>query len=353
VIQITTPAPDRSYTHDNSTRACVLQHDVHTCFGRGRREESRVIMQQTDIRPRIEPGEGRSTDAAADAAASAGAGPEAASPNPGERLFLEHLATIRRVSAAVARQNRLSADEAEELAAVVQFRLIVDDYAVLRKFRRQCSLPTFLRVVIQRIFLDTRDAQWGKWRASAAARRHGPVAIHLERLTMRDGLTFDEACAILRRSDTTLERDTLARIYGELRVRVRPRLVAESEMSEVPAMHWAPDRPLVASEEAGQLSDAVSGLDAAMKSLSTRDRLLLQLRFADDLPVAAIARLLRLDQKWLYRRYARLLVGLRRRLESHGVTGRNVVPLIGEAAPNEACVFGLPDGDAAADQGER
>src|SRR5690554_6597075 len=97
-----------------------------------------------------------------------------------EQLFVENLPLIHRVTAAVARQNRLSVDDAEEFAATVHLRLIADDYAVLRKFRGRSSLQTFLKVVIQRICLDFRDAQWGKWRSSAAARRHGEVAIRLE-----------------------------------------------------------------------------------------------------------------------------------------------------------------------------
>jgi hypothetical protein len=55
-----------------------------------------------------------------------------------ERLFVKHLTSVRRLTAKVARQHRLSPDDAEDFAGVVSLRLIADDYAVLRKFRRQC-----------------------------------------------------------------------------------------------------------------------------------------------------------------------------------------------------------------------
>ena len=253
------------------------------------------------------------------------------SKHSGEQLFLDHLTMIQRLSAAIARQYRLSVDDAEEFAATVQYRLIVDDYAVLRKFRHQSSVKTFLTVVIQRICLDFRQAQWGKWRPSAAAQREGAVAIRLERLTMRDGLTFDEACAVLVvETGVTLERETLARIYSEFRVRARPRVTVDTDLCEVQTTHLAPDRPIVEAEQSEELSSAVSALGAALSTMPARDQLLLKLRFADDLPVAAVARLLRLNQKWLYRRYAWLFGRLRKDLESHGVKRGRLLPSIGE-----------------------
>ncbi len=52
--------------------------------------------------------------------------------------------------------------------------------------------------VVQRLFLDHRNRQWGKWRPSAEAKRRGPLAILLERLVVRDGWTFEQAVETLR-----------------------------------------------------------------------------------------------------------------------------------------------------------
>src|SRR4029453_14108130 len=43
-------------------------------------------------------------------------------------------------------------------------RLVEDDYDVLRRFQARSSLPTYVTVVIQRLFLDYRNRLWGKWR---------------------------------------------------------------------------------------------------------------------------------------------------------------------------------------------
>ena len=257
-----------------------------------------------------------------------------------ERLFVDHLATIQRLTARVARQHRLTADEAEEFAGMVSLRIIGDDYAILRKFRRQCSLQTYLTVVIRRICLDFRDAQWGKWRTSAVSRKRGEAAILLERLTMRDGLTFEEACAVLAANPAiTAGRDTLARVYAEFRVRIRPRFVSEEELGELAAGGGAPDRPILESERADQLARATSALAEALASLTPRDQLLLQLRFASGLSVASVARLLRLDQKWLYRRYVHLFSRLRQWLEAHDVAGSQIAPLLGDPSAQPTEVF--------------
>lgn len=258
-----------------------------------------------------------------------------------EQLFVDHFALIQRVTAAVARQHRLSMDDAEEFAATVHLRLIADDYAVLRKFRGGCSLHTFLRVVIQRFCLDFRDAQWGKWRPSAAARRRGSVAVLLERLTMRDGLTFEEACAVLERTPgETIERDTLARIYRELRVRTGRRVVGDEALCHMPACGGAPDEAIVEAEQSATLSRALAVVSVAMKALTPREQLMLQLRFADGLSVAAVAKLLRVDQKRLYRRYAQLLVRLRRHLETHGVHAEALQAALGGTVTVDVELFG-------------
>lgn len=87
---------------------------------------------------------------------------------------------------------------------------------------------------------------------------------------------------------------------------------------------------MIETEHAAVLSSAMSVLADTMRTFTLRDRLLLQLRFADDLPVATVARLMRMDQKRLYRRYAQLLTRLRKDLETHGVAARQVVPVLGQ-----------------------
>ena len=81
---------------------------------------------------------------------------------------------------------------------MVMVKLIDDDCAVLRKFKRDAKLSTYLNVVVQRAFADFRIQKWGKWRMSASARQLGRVAQWLELFLYRDGRSFDEAVETLR-----------------------------------------------------------------------------------------------------------------------------------------------------------
>jgi RNA polymerase sigma factor (sigma-70 family) len=62
-------------------------------------------------------------------------------------------------------------------------------------------------------------------------------------------------------------------------------------------------------------------IDAALAQLDTEDRVILRLRFEDDVSVPEIARLLRLGSPFaLYRRLKRILATLRKALESGGIS---------------------------------
>src|SRR5215472_1056914 len=133
---------------------------------------------------------------------------------PSQQLFLTNLPTIEALVQMVARQQRMSWAEAEEFASIVRLRLIENDYAILRKFRGGSTLRTYLTVVIARQALDYRDACWGRWRPSRTARRLGPAAVALERLVVRDGLSFEEAWRTLPEEDLVKEAERL-RAFGE------------------------------------------------------------------------------------------------------------------------------------------
>ena len=261
-----------------------------------------------------------------------------------EQLFLTHLRMIRDVVSATALQHRLSPLETEEFAAEVQLRIIRDDYAVLRKFRGRCRLRTFLTVVIQRICLDYRIAEWGKWRPSARSRREGDVAILLERLAVRDGLTFEEACTVLETNyNLTIERDTLERIHAGFRRRAHRRFVSDDELGETPAAGRSTDDAVVGAEENRLVARATEALGTALTTIAPQDRLVLKLQFCDGLSVAAIARMLQTDQKDLYRRLERILGRLRAILESSGVPGRQVLAALGRSDADPVAIFRADD----------
>lgn len=75
---------------------------------------------------------------------------------------------------AYSRSMTLSAADVEDICAEIMLRLIDDDYAVLRRFQGQSSLPTYLTVISRRICVKElvkryREASLGHSRAHRAA----------------------------------------------------------------------------------------------------------------------------------------------------------------------------------------
>src|SRR6185436_15522598 len=131
------------------------------------------------------------------------AGPRALGPSvaelvEGEALFLASLPVIDDVTGQVCRRHRLSAAEADDFRSEVRLHFIDRDYEVLRRFEKRSSLPTYVTVVIQRLFLDYRNRMWGKWRPTTEAKRLGPTAILIERLVARDGWSLEQVVETLR-----------------------------------------------------------------------------------------------------------------------------------------------------------
>jgi len=235
-------------------------------------------------------------------------------------LFETNLPVIKGVVRFVCHRQRLNQTEAEEFESDVMLRLVDNDYEVLKRFRHRSSLRTYLVVVIQRIFLDYRIRQWGKWRPSAEALRLGPAAVRLERLLVRDGYEFDQACETLRTNEgVNMSRDELSEIAARLPVRTRASRVDETYLDTMPQVQGrAAGQPPMTEPHAVGLRIRRALLSAA-RTLSDQDRLILRLRFQDGLGVADIARALNLDQRPLYRRFGSLLQGLREALEAEGI----------------------------------
>jgi RNA polymerase sigma factor (sigma-70 family) len=230
-----------------------------------------------------------------------------------ERIFLENLPTIDALIQIVARRHRLSPADAEEFASMVRLRLIEQDYGVIRKFRGGSSLRTYLTVVIARLCLDFRAASWGRWRPSQGARRLGPVAVALERLMVRDGLSFDEACASLPPGDAEVDQAQLREFAERFPVRSKRRWVEIDTIEEAAIVAAQPD-------ESGLKERSItSALARALKNLDPADRRLLKLRFTGDMSISNIARREGIDQGSLYRRVAILLRRMRRDLALAGI----------------------------------
>jgi len=260
-----------------------------------------------------------------------------ASPMTPAQLFDANLPVIEAVIRYVAGQYRLTADERDEFAGDVRLRLIDNDFEILRRFEHRSSLKTFLVTVVQRQFLDYRDRVWGKWRPSAEARRLGPAALRLERLVFRDGLTFEEAAAMLQTNERLdLSHDALSALFQKLPPRTPRRFVGEQALEGVEAAASESDAGIMAREGVELRRRVRAVVGDTVKGLPQQDRLIVKLHYLDLMTVADIARLMHLDQKALYRRVARLRQDLRRALEAAGITSAHVFDDLPEVDEHEA-----------------
>lgn len=247
-------------------------------------------------------------------------------------LFGTHLDTINSAIAHTCRVNRLAADAADEFSSWVRVRLLDHDQAVLRRFQGRSSLRTFLITVVQRLYLDWRNAEWGKWRPTADARRLGRVAIELERLVLRDRLVYDEAVQTLVARGLASQREC-DDLWAQLPRRPRRQATGEDVLETVPSGASASQTVDDAEREA-DVNALCAALGRAIASLPERDQVLLQLRYWAGHTVARIATMTGEDQKALYRHFDRLAGELRRCLEAEGLGERALAILADRFEPS-------------------
>jgi RNA polymerase sigma factor (sigma-70 family) len=163
--------------------------------------------------------------------------------------------------------------------AFVLEQLRVDDFRRLREFAAdpRSKLSTWLVVVARRLCLDLYRRRYGRSR--------GPSS----------------------NAGRTVRR------------RLRDLVTEELDFYDLPTVHAG------AAELAVREAELYSMLDDALTSLQPQDRLLLRLRFDDDLSAQEIARLLDFPSPFhVYRRLNATLAHLRRVLQGRGV--ENPVP---------------------------
>ena len=250
-----------------------------------------------------------------------------------EAKFVQELPRLERVIAALCRRHGVRGDDADDFASTVKLRLVEHEYAMLRKFRGESALSTFLTVVVQMLYRDWNVQQRGRWRPSAEARRRGTVAMRLEQLVHRDGMTLAQAAERLRTEGVTRLSDrALGAILRSLPVRapLRPQAVDADAIDAMPG-DAAADERVVRDEAERRRTSAEAALDCAMQQLAPDDRLIVRLRFWDGLSLADVARALHVAQKPLYRRLEMLLVRLRELLAERGVSKAEIRELLDEA----------------------
>ena len=237
----------------------------------------------------------------------------------GRALLESQYELIQRKLQVMGRRSGLPAHEAEELRSWALFKLVEDDYRILGRWEGRSSFSTYLTVVLVNLMRDYRVHVWGKWRPSAAAERLGEEAMLLERLIGRDRLSLEEAIHHIqvekRASASAADLEALAL---KLPLRTGRWRVDEGELLRFPVDGKIEAR-LVEGERARAAARVHKVLPSLLRELPEEDRLLLELRYRDNLSMAAISPVLGVPQRELYSRRDRCLKKLRRSLEQAGL----------------------------------
>ncbi|HEX3070109.1 MAG TPA: sigma-70 family RNA polymerase sigma factor [Thermoanaerobaculia bacterium] len=262
-----------------------------------------------------------------------------------ERFFLDNLPLIDATILRVCRKYGLAGADAEDFTSVIHIKLIEDDYAVLRKFQNKSQLSTYLSVIIQRHYFDQKIHEWGKWRPSILARKAGDAAILLERLVSRDGKSLAEASILVRQNYRELDSRAIEALASSIVRRRAPRASEVEQTDEMPepASSISADDKLVTSERETTARRTNAIVNRELGRLPSEDRLIMKLHYIDSMKVSTMARLLKADQKRLYRRIKHIGVKLQEALLAAGVAMSDIGDMLINGADSLNFDFGPSD----------
>ncbi len=261
------------------------------------------------------------------------------------QLFADSLEVIERAARAVCRRARLGNADTDDFLSAARLLLIENDYSVLRQYQGRSSLATYLAVVFQRLLADERMRTRGRFRPSREAERMGAAGILLETLVRRDGRSLDEALPIVQAAHPALARGDLRTMEERLPARLpRPRPVTiDDRLADLLPAPERTDARARHREAAALQRRTEEVLRAALGSLPVEDRVIVRLRFSAGVSIADISRMLRQEQRPLYRRLESLLARLRAALAAAGLAAGDLAALIGTATCEMD--FGLADAE--------
>lgn len=211
-----------------------------------------------------------------------------------------------------------------ELYSLVMLKVVQNDYAVLRDFQGRSRWGTFLTVMIQRVLLDHRVQEWGRWRPCVQARRLGSTAVQLDQRINRDGLEPAEAIRELCVRGVAESTVELERLVDQ--IPRRPRrcfLPGDTYLNRLIGQEKADGR-IEAAERHRTAVSLNRALIVALRDLPENERNLLGLRFGSGWTVRRIAASQNVEERSFYRYFDRILRRLRNRLEGLGLGWKEI-----------------------------
>ncbi|HSF14074.1 MAG TPA: hypothetical protein VLK65_00815 [Vicinamibacteria bacterium] len=237
-------------------------------------------------------------------------------------IYDANLDLIEKVVRRVARRNRLSADEAEQLRSDVHFKLLRDNCTCLGKLRHVNRLEPFLVVLATNELRDARIKKWGRWRPPTAVERMGRVAGLLYRQVDRNGCSMNEAIERVRsKVGLTISREELASVAARLPGTRQRRFVLSCEPDELPAPASVEEveSNTLRRELAPLARKARAALTKALSNLETEERILLKLFYLKGLRWSEIGRARAFDRKRIFRAKDSMHSRLQKALKAEGL----------------------------------
>jgi RNA polymerase sigma factor (sigma-70 family) len=239
--------------------------------------------------------------------------------SPDHADYLAHLETLEQAVAQLVRRYRLRDEDAEEFAAEVSLRMVEQGETILGQFEGRSSMATYLYTVVNSLFWEWRNKRFGRWRPSVAATRLGPVALHLEELTVRDGLAFSEAVTILKTNYAcSLTEAELEAIAMQFPARKRIQEVPGEALDLEASADTSPEADLLEREAKDQGTQVRRTIHHLLDRLSAEDQLVIKLHFYEDVKLVQVAQSLGYRPKVLYRKVEKLLKTMGKQLVSKG-----------------------------------
>jgi RNA polymerase sigma factor (sigma-70 family) len=276
------------------------------------------------------------------------------------RWLSDEWKTVERMIAFICRRYGLRGADAHDFASIVAVKLYENDCSIIRQYRGESQPQTYLRTVIQRIYLDERVRSRGKWHPSGEASRLGPAAEELERMVYREGLPLDQAIARVRGAHPEVTHEAAESLFARLPRRVQRSMISLDDIALTASAADQTDMLAIDHERRKISREASAVIRDLLATLEDRDRLMLQLQFESNIQLSQIARSFGVDQMSLYRRRQKIYGQLAKALAAAGIAEAEVRDLIGHL--DEDVDFGLKtrsmgpstnDGSAAVSKGAR
>lgn len=237
---------------------------------------------------------------------------------------------IEHVIQLICRRNALDSEEAEDFAGEARLKLLDEDRRVLREFRGESKITTYLMCVLNRLLLSLREKAWGKWRPSSAAKRGGSDLIQLEKFVSREGYSFDQAVELMKTNyGITFTREQLSEAAATLQKRTPTRRFVSDELL---MDHEAPEptgEDRVIQKETTKLNRKIQTvLLQACLLLTASERVLLRLRFMTGMKINQIAKVRQVPPRKMYSTLDALLGKLAKSVTGMGLEKENVAELL-------------------------